>query len=83
MERCELFATENCNTDLQLEDPLSRHAEVKARIKARQADLLSKATEQIGNLAEPLKEWLLNFMEKQGGQLGRRAGSCRAGTHAC
>jgi hypothetical protein len=50
-----------------LEDPLSRHAEVRARIKARQADLLSKATGQIGNLAEPLKEWLLNFMEKQGG----------------
>lgn len=44
MERCELFAIENCDSDMQLEAPLSRQAEIRARVKARQTDLLSKTT---------------------------------------
>jgi hypothetical protein len=63
MERCELFTTKDSNTDLQLETPMS---EIRARIKAKQAEMLSKTTGQIGKLAEPLKDCLLRFLEKHG-----------------
>jgi hypothetical protein len=67
MERCELFTTKDSYTDLQLEAHLPRHADIRARIKAEQAEMFSKTTWQVGKLASPLKENLFRFLSKHGG----------------
>jgi hypothetical protein len=67
LERCELFVAKNYNSDLQLEAPLSRLTEVRARVKAKQAELLGKTTGQIGKLADPIKGHLWRCLEKKGG----------------
>jgi hypothetical protein len=67
LERCELFVAKNYNSDRQLEAPLSRLTEVRARVKAKQDELLGKTTGQIGKLADPIKEHLWRCLEKQGG----------------
>jgi hypothetical protein len=70
LERCELFAAKNYNPDLQLEAPLSRFTEIRARVKAKQAELLGKTTGQIGKLADPIKDHLWRCLEKQGDSWG-------------
>jgi hypothetical protein len=67
LERCELFATKNCNSDLQLEAPLPGLTKIRARVKAKQTKLLGKTTGQIGKLADSIKDHLWRYMEKQGG----------------
>jgi hypothetical protein len=67
LERCEFAVAKNHNSDLQLEDPLSRSTEVRARVKAKQAELFGKTTGQIGKLADPIKEHLWRSLEKRGG----------------
>jgi hypothetical protein len=67
MERCELFTTKDSYTDLQLEAPLPSQADIRARVKAEQAEMFSKTTWQVGKLVGPLKDNLFSFLSKHGG----------------
>jgi hypothetical protein len=67
MERCELFTTKDSYTDLQLEAHLPSQTDIRARVKAEQAEMFSKTTWQVGKLVGPLKDNLFGFLSKHGG----------------
>lgn len=60
----------------------SERIPTRARVKAKQAQLLGEATWQIGKLAGPLKDELFNFLVKSGGEWGGGASSQEAGAFA-
>jgi hypothetical protein len=66
MERCELSDETDSCLDQQLENSLPSQGDLRARTKAKQTEVYSRAAGTVGRMNEALQKELLSFLAKQG-----------------